>query len=85
MLKRGLNPSENRNNGAKRAKGEIIAFLDDDAVIDVNFLKEAEEFFDKHPEIDIVGGAQLTPKWQKGFAKLSGYALSSKFGAGKWG
>ncbi len=85
IVKEGLNPSENRNNGAKRAKGEIIAFLDDDAVIDVNFLKEAEEFFDKHPEIDIVGGAQLTPKWQKGFAKISGYALSSKFGAWKMG
>ena len=85
IVKEGLNPSENRNNGAKQAKGEIIAFLDDDAVIDANFLKEAEEFFKKYQEIDIVGGAQLTPKWQKGFPKISGYALSSKFGAWKMG
>jgi len=85
IVREGLNPSENRNNGAKRAKGEIIAFLDDDAIVDINFLKEAEEFFNKYPEIDIVGGAQLTPKWQKGFAKISGYALSSKFGAWKMG
>ena len=85
IVKEGLNPSENRNNGAKQAKGEIIAFLDDDAVIDINFLKEAEEFFDRYKEIDIVGGAQLTPKWQKGFPKISGYALSSKFGAWKMG
>ena len=85
IVKEGLNPSENRNNGAKQAKGEIIAFLDDDAVIDVNFLKEAEEFFNKYSEIDIVGGAQLTPKWQNGFPKISGYALSSKFGAWKMG
>ena len=85
IVKEGLNPSENRNNGAKVAKGEIIAFLDDDAVIDVNFLKEAEGFFKKYKEIDIVGGAQLTPKWQKGFPKIAGYALSSKFGAWKMG
>ena len=85
IVKEGLNPSENRNNGAKQAKGEIIAFLDDDAVIDINFLKEAEEFFKKNKEIDIVGGAQLTPRWQKGFPKISGYALSSKFGAWKMG
>jgi succinoglycan biosynthesis protein ExoA len=85
IIREGLNPSENRNNGAKVAKGEIIAFLDDDAVVDINFLKDAEEFFKKYKEIDIVGGAQLTPKWQKGFPKIAGYALSSKFGAWKMG
>ena len=81
----GLNTSNNRNEGAKKAKGKIIGFLDDDAVIEKNLLRNAEEFFEKHKEIDIVGGAQLTPKWQKGFAKISGYALSSKFGAWKMG
>jgi GT2 family glycosyltransferase len=85
IVKEGLNPSDNRNSGAKIAKGKIIAFLDDDAIIDGNLLKKAEEFFEKYKEIDIVGGAQLTPEWQKGFAKISGYALSSKFGAWKMG
>jgi len=81
----GLNPSENRNNGAEKSKGEILAFLDDDAKLDKNLLKNAEKFFKEHPEMEIVGGAQLTPEWQKGFAKISGYALSSKFGAWKMG
>jgi len=85
IVKEGLNPSNNRNNGAKEAKGKFIAFLDDDAVIDENLFKNAERFFEKYPQIEIVGGAQLTPKWQKGFAKISGYALSSKFGAWKMG
>jgi GT2 family glycosyltransferase len=85
IVKEGLNPSDNRNNGAKQAKGKIIVFLDDDAVLDANYLKEAEEFFEKYKDIDVVGGAQLTPEWQKGFAKISGYALSSKFGAWKMG
>src|SRR4030042_6934149 len=81
IVEKGTNPSENRNRGAEKSKGRIIVFLDDDAVIDKNLLKEAEKFFDKYKEIDIVGGAQLTPLDQKGFAKISGYALSSKFGA----
>ncbi|MCK9596977.1 glycosyltransferase [Candidatus Pacearchaeota archaeon] len=85
IVEEGTNPSDNRNKGAKKSKGEIIVFLDDDAVMDKNLLKEAELFFETHKEIDIVGGAQLTPKWQEGFAKISGYALSSKFGAWKMG
>ena len=83
VVVKGRNPSENRNKGASNARGEIIAFLDDDAVLDKNYLKNAEEFFEKYPEIDIVGGPQLTPLDEKGFAKISGYALSSKFGAWK--
>ena len=63
------------------AKGEIIGFLDDDALVDEDLLKNVEEFFEEHPDIDIVGGPQLTPYDEVGFAKTSGYALSSKFGA----
>lgn len=83
LVVRGRNPSENRNKGASKARGEIIAFLDDDAVLDKDYLKNAEEFFEKHKEINIVGGPQLTPEDDRGFAKISGYALSSKFGAWK--
>lgn len=78
---KGKNPSENRNKGAKKAKGEIIGFLDDDGILEKDFLKNVEGFFKKYPWIDIVGGPQLTPKNEKGFAKISGYALASKFGA----
>ncbi|MBI2106962.1 glycosyltransferase [Candidatus Woesearchaeota archaeon] len=77
----GKNPSENRNRGIKKAKGEIIAFIDDDAVVDKSLLKNAEEFFNKHKDIDVVGGPQLTPQNDKLFAKATGYALSSFFGA----
>jgi succinoglycan biosynthesis protein ExoA len=77
----GSNTSENRNKGASRALGEHIVFLDDDATIEVDYLLKIEDFFDRHPEIDIVGGPQLTPEDDKGFARISGYALSSLFGA----
>ncbi len=73
-------PSIYRNKGADKGKADIIAFIDDDAIVHIDLLKNAEEFFKEHPEIDIVGGPQLTPLDEKGFARISGYALSSKFG-----
>lgn len=83
IIEEGLNPSENRNRGVKKARGEIIALLDDDAYIHPNALALADQFFLEHPEIDIVGGPQLTPKTDKGFAKLSGVAIESAFGTYK--
>jgi len=80
IIEKGLNASKNRNEGFEKSKGKIIVFLDDDAVVDKNLLKNAEKFFKKYSNIDIVGGPQLTPLDEKGFAKVSGYALSSKFG-----
>lgn len=80
IIKAGKNPSENRNKGIKAARGEIIAFLDDDAVLDLNLFKNAERFFKDHLEIDVVGGPQLTPKDDSFFAKTSGYAIESFFG-----
>lgn len=80
IVVRGLNPSENRNNGIKKTKGNIIGFIDDDALVDKNILKNADVFFERHNDIDIIGGPQLTPKSDKFFARVSGYALESYFG-----
>ncbi len=81
IVEKGLNPSDNRNNGVKKARSDIIIFIDDDAVIDIDYLTNLELFFKKYPDIDIAGGPQLTPKDDAGFAKISGFALSSHFGA----
>jgi len=81
IVKISLNPSKNRNDGVKEAKGDIIGFLDDDAFVDKNILKNVEAFFDKYKDIDIVGGPQLTPPSDKTFARISGLAMSSFFGA----
>ena len=81
IVVKGKNPSENRNKGAETAKGDIIAFLDDDAKLPKDYLIKAKEFFDDHHSIDAVGGPQLTPEDDGLFAKISGYALASRFGA----
>tara|TARA_Y100000310_G_C20667059_1_gene808152 strand:- start:1180 stop:2172 length:993 start_codon:yes stop_codon:yes gene_type:complete len=83
VVVRGRNPSENRNKGVEKSKGDIVVFLDDDAIVSKDFLIKADKFFLEHPEIDIVGGPQLTPSEDSDFGKVSGYALSSKFGAWK--
>jgi len=77
IIKKGYNPSENRNYGIKKAKGEIIYFLDDDAIVPKDILKKAENFFDGHKGIDIIGGPQLTPKNDKFFAKMFGSAIEN--------
>ncbi|MBS3155650.1 glycosyltransferase [Candidatus Woesearchaeota archaeon] len=76
----GLNPSENRNKGIEKAKGEILAFIDDDVSVHEDLLKNADKFLNTHPEIDVVGGPQLTPKNDPFFAKASGVVLSSFLG-----
>ena len=76
IIKKGDNTSENRNYGIKKAKGEIIYFLDDDAIVHKDLLKNAEDFFNNY-DIDIVGGPQLTLKDDKFIAKLFGSAIES--------
>jgi cellulose synthase/poly-beta-1,6-N-acetylglucosamine synthase-like glycosyltransferase len=83
IIERGTNPSINRNKGYERSKGEIIVFLDDDAKLNNDYLKKAENFFNKYTTIDLLGGPQLTPKDDKFFAKLTGLAMSSFFGSHK--
>ena len=82
IVERGLNPSRNRNNGVLKAKGKILCFLDDDAVVDKNLLKNAQLLFEAYP-ISIAGGPQLTPEDDPYFAKACGEVFSSYFGAFK--
>jgi len=83
IIEKGINPSENRDSGITKAKYENLIFLDDDAFIEKDFLNNIKNFFDKYPDVDIVGGIQLTPHSDSFFSKIAGIALSSFFGAYK--
>lgn len=45
-----------RNRGIKEAKGEILAFLDDDAIANSNWIANIYSFFKNHPNADVLAG-----------------------------
>lgn len=77
----GPNPSANRNRGVKKASSKFIALIDAHTILPENWSEEVLDFFNKNKNVDIVGGPQLNYPGDNYFAEVSGYALSSLFGA----
>jgi len=87
-------PADKRDLGAKKARGEILAFLDDDSYPDKNWLKNAVKIFTSKslnlytPKslnpfyIAAVCGPALTPPHNNLRQKTSGYVWSTFFGSG---
>jgi glycosyltransferase involved in cell wall biosynthesis len=59
---RGLSAS--RNNGIERATGDVIAFMDDDAVADDNWVEELVDIYENRDAIAV--GGKMTPIWVAG-------------------
>ena len=55
------NPATRRNRAVSEARGEILAFIDDDAVADEGWLATAVAYLDGHPEILVLGGPDPAP------------------------
>lgn len=78
------------NTGIKEAKGEIVAFTDDDCVADKNWLKNIKNIF-KNKDVDILGGKVTPffttpiPEWLQNYEKsilrypLMLYDLGNKY------
>lgn len=77
----GKTPSEKRNIGIREAKGEIVAFLDDDAFPSKDWLRHAVRNFNDE-KIAAVGGPAVTPKTDGLRQKASGSIYSSLLGGG---
>ncbi len=78
-----VGPAEKRDWGAKKAKGEILAFIDDDAYPDRDWLKNMVKNF-TNPRLAGVGGPGVTPpgvSWQE---EASGWMSASPLGAGPY-
>jgi len=71
-----VGPAEKRDLGAKYAKGKILAFIDDDAYPDKNWLKNALALFGD-PKVGAVGGPAITPPDEPFWRKISGNIYSS--------
>ena len=70
-----------RNKAIKEAKGDVLVYIDDDALVDSWYLRTIAEYMSAHPEISAVGGPIIPlyetaePKWMTRFTKelLCGY------------
>ncbi|MCD6456685.1 MAG: glycosyltransferase family 2 protein [Methanophagales archaeon] len=51
LNEKNLGLSKSRNKGIKEAKGDVIAFFDDDAVADEDWLKELERMYREYDAI----------------------------------
>jgi glycosyltransferase involved in cell wall biosynthesis len=74
-------PADKRDIGVKKARGEILAFLDDDSYPDKNWLKNALQVFSQSL-VSAVCGPTLTPPHNNLRQKASGYVWSTWLGSG---
>lgn len=82
VIEKGRHPSAQRNTGIRRAKGEIIAFIDDDCYVKEEWLKNALKYFE-NKDTGIIGGPNLTPKNDPFLSQCFGHAMASYFGTAK--
>jgi len=80
-----LGPADKRDLGAKKAKGEILAFLDDDSYPSENWLENAVKIFNAKSlcfsSIAAVCGPTITPPKISFREKISGYVWGSSLGS----
>jgi len=65
-----LGPADKKDIGVKSARGSLIAFIDDDAYPDENWLKNAVKYF-RNEKIAAVCGPGITP-WSGNISMLAG-------------
>lgn len=68
-----------RNTGAAFAKAPLLAFMDDDAIADSNYLERIFLFFDAHSDADGLGG-RIIPKYIPAEPKWMSHYVSSLVG-----
>ncbi len=69
-----------RNLGASKAKGDLIAFLDDDVLLDTNYYEEIEKIFIEYPNaLGVHGYNKLTNRAYEEMKKSILYSLLEKF------
>ena len=77
-----VRPAEKRNLGIREARGEVVAFLDDDAVPLPGWLERAARYFANHPDIAAVGGPAITPPGSPWLARLGGRVYACRLVSG---
>ncbi len=72
---------EKRDVAIKKTHGDFIAYIDDDAYPDPDWLVQALDNF-KNPKVGAVGGPNITPKEDSFWSKVGGFIYESYFTSG---
>ena len=65
-----------RNCGITKAKGEVLIYVDDDALVNEEYLQTYATFFSEHPDADAAGGPIIPkyetkePSWMSHYTKM---------------
>ncbi len=78
-----VRPAEKRNVGIEAAKGDIVAFIDDDAYPEPHWLENAIRYFGE-PSIGGVGGPGITPPGDGFLARAGGRVYGNFFVSGNY-
>ena len=78
-----VRPAHKRNIGIEQAKGDIVAFIDDDAYPDSAWIANAVKYFSE-PSIGGVGGPGVTPVNDSFLAKAGGRVYENIFVSGNY-
>jgi len=65
-----------RNRGIKESSGDVLVYVDDDALVDLNYLSDYMDWFELHPETMAAGGPIIPsyeesgePKWMSPYTR----------------
>ena len=61
VVETNRNPATRRNRGVSEARGEILAFIDDDAQAHPRWLDTAVSYLEAHPDVLALGGPDPAP------------------------
>jgi hypothetical protein len=74
-------PADKRDIGAREARGEFLAFIDDDAYPAESWLAAALPHFEGDPKVAGVCGPGVTPPGAGARERASGWVMASKLGS----
>lgn len=77
-----VNPAIKRDIGAGRSRGEFLAFIDDDAFPQADWLDVAYRYLTTHKDVGAIGGPAITPPHDPYWARVSGAVFLSRASGG---
>ena len=78
-----VRPAEKRNIGIERAKGDVVAFIDDDAYPEPHWIENAIKYFSED-SIAAVGGPGVTPNSDSYLARVGGKVYQNPLVSGNY-